>query len=191
MGCDVILLARSGALSHAFPAPLASPPRRLTRMRGLGLAAQSHFRSCCVAGARRVHDGARACAGRRRLAQVQFVVVFSSISLKKYCPPPLNCAFMVPPLCAPPKNAIMPVMPPPPHYAKIYASVRRSAQVPRTLPGLGVLGCTGAHQASPSPHERLPQHGRHANLSVIATPVVLLLIIPVTVLPIHRHTPNH
>ena len=75
-----------------------------------------------VAGARRVHDGARACAGR--LAQVQFVVVFSSISFKKYCPPPLNCAIMLPPLCSPPKHAIMPVMLPPPHYAKIYASAQ-------------------------------------------------------------------
>ena len=63
-----------------------------------------------------------------RLAQVQFVVVFSSISFKKYCPPPLNCAIMLPPLCSPPKHAIMPVMLPPPHYAEIYASLGRHAQ---------------------------------------------------------------
>ena len=53
-----------------------------------------------------------------RLAQVQFVVVFSSIALKKYCPPPLNCAIMLPPLCSPPKHAIMPVMLPPPIMPK-------------------------------------------------------------------------
>eukprot|EP01047_Picozoa_sp_COSAG01_P034582 COSAG01_NODE_2604_length_7393_cov_11.578146_9_plen_153_part_00 len=49
-----------------------------------------------------------------RLTQVQFVVVFSSISFKKYCPPPFNCAIILPPLCSPPKHAIMPVMLPPP-----------------------------------------------------------------------------
>jgi hypothetical protein len=91
-----------------------------------------------VAGARRVHDGARACAGR--LAQVQFVVVFSSISFKKYCPPPLNCAIMLPPLCSPPEHAIMPVMLPPPNYAEIYASLRRTAQ-PTRVQVRGACNC--------------------------------------------------
>ena len=116
--------ARAGQLS-AWPLRLPGRRARVGRSAG-SIPAQSHFRSCCVAGARRVHDGARACAGR--LAQVQFVVVFSSISLKKNCPPHLNCAITLPPLCSPPKHAIMPVMLPPPHYAKIYASLRRSAQ---------------------------------------------------------------
>eukprot|EP01049_Picozoa_sp_SAG25_P004334 SAG25_NODE_271_length_10616_cov_28.967091_2_plen_111_part_00 len=98
-----------------------------------------------MAGARRVHDAARARAAGR-LAQVQFVVVFSSISLKKYCPPPLNCAIMLPPLCSPPKHAIMPVMLPPPHYAEIYASLGRTAQP--EPPHRGRIECNGLRYSS-------------------------------------------
>jgi hypothetical protein len=60
--------ARAGqlsALSRQLPGRRARVRKQLDRS-----CAQSHFRSCCVAAARRVQDGARACAGR--LAQVQY-----------------------------------------------------------------------------------------------------------------------
>ena len=88
-----------------------------------------------------------------RLAQVQFVVVFSSISLKKYCPPPLNCAIMLPPLCSPPKHAIMPVMLPPPHYAEIYASLGRNAQWPY-YESLLPMAMVGDHNTPPHDSSR-------------------------------------
>jgi hypothetical protein len=53
------------------------------------------------------------------------------------------CAIMLPPLCSPPKHAIMPVMLPPPHYAEIYASLGRNAQETSEL-HLQCIICIGA-----------------------------------------------
>ena len=62
-----------------------------------------------------------------RLAQVQFVVVFSSISLKKYCPTPQLRDYAAP-IMLPSKTCDYAGYAPPPHYAEIYASLGRHAQ---------------------------------------------------------------
>eukprot|EP01049_Picozoa_sp_SAG25_P013058 SAG25_NODE_1920_length_2145_cov_2.107038_3_plen_87_part_00 len=78
-----------------------------------------------------------------RAGAVEQYTMSSAMDLVVLVALPLNCAIMLPPLCSPPKHAIMPVMLPPPHYAEIYASLGRNAQETSEL-HLQCIICIGA-----------------------------------------------